>query len=139
MEIELTVTKKFEVKYLQAEVGARYWEDATVNGVEDTNGTLIPCRDGEYWKPLIELETGKIINWDAGTTAKVHYKSCDDNLFIALDADKKEVKKINSYVINMMCPFAEGFGDYVIMNINEDGIIENFIADFSDFKDFSEQ
>lgn len=133
MKTELTIKKQFDVKYLLAEVGARYWEDTEVNGVEDVNGDLIPCRDGEYWKPLIDIETGMILNWEKGKTAKVHYKSCDDNLFKLLDADKNVIATKEGYTIDMVCPAEQGYGDYVIMSINEDGLIEDFKADFSDF------
>jgi hypothetical protein len=134
MKIELTVKKEFDVKYLLAEVGARYWEDADVDGVEDTEGTLIPCRDGEYWKPLIDIETGQILNWEKGKTAEIHYKSCDDNIFKLLDADKNVIIERDGYVISMMCPIDEGYGDYVKMDINTDGFIKGFEADFSDFQ-----
>lgn len=134
MKVELTVKKEFEVKYLLAEVGARYWEDSEVDGVEDVKGDLIPCRDGEYWKPLIELETGKIVNWEIGKTAKIHYKSCDDNLFKLLDEKQEVVVSRDGYVIDMMCPAENGYGDYVIMSILEDGTIEDFDIDFADFQ-----
>jgi len=111
-----------------------YWEDSYVDGVEDTQGDLIPCRDGEYWKPLIEVETGKIVNWEQGKTAKIHYKSCDDNLFKLLDENKNVITSIDGYVIDMMCPVGEGYGDYVIMNIDENGIIKDWEADFEDFQ-----
>ena len=52
MKVKLNIQQDFEVKYLLAEAGVRYWEDAMVNGEEDTEGSLIPCRDGEYWKPI---------------------------------------------------------------------------------------
>lgn len=29
---------------LKVEAGVRYWEDATVNGIEDVDGALIPCK-----------------------------------------------------------------------------------------------
>jgi len=35
----------------------------------------------------------------------------------------------------MMCPTENGYGDYVIMNILEDGTIENFTANFEDFQE----
>ena len=133
MKIELKAKKEFDVKYLLAEVGARYWEDSDVNGDEDTNGDLIPCRDGDYWKPLIELETGKILNWEIGKTAKIHYKSCDDNIFKLLDKDKNIIKEIEGYVIDMMSPAENGFGDYVIMNIDANGIIDAFEPSFEEF------
>lgn len=134
MKIELTVRQEFDVKYLLAEVGARYWEDATVNGIEDTEGDLIPCRDGDLWVPLIELETGKILNWQVGKTAKVHYKSCDCNVFKLLDADNNVVSELDGYVINMMCPGDDGYGDYVIMDIDADGVIADFKPDFREFE-----
>lgn len=134
MKVELTVKKEFEVKYLLAEVGARYWEDSEVDGVEDVKGDLIPCRDGEYWKPLIEIETGKILNWEIGKTAKVHYKSCDCNTFKLLDENKEVIVEREGYVIDMMCPTEKGYGDYVIMNIDANGIIDAFEASFEEFE-----
>jgi hypothetical protein len=138
MKVKLKIEKEFEVKYLLAEVGARYWEDATVNGEEDTEGTLIPCRDGEYWKPLIDIETGVITNWDKGHTASIHYKCCDDGLYKLLDENKNEIKSIEGYVPKIMCPKENGYGDYVIMDIDRDGKIENWKADLSDFQDDDE-
>lgn len=134
MKVELKIKKEFEVKYLLAEVEARYWEDATVNGVEDTNGDLIPCKEGDLWKPLIELETGKIVNWEIGKTANVHYKSCDCNTFKLLDRTKLVIKEIEGYVIDMMSPAENGYGDYVIMNIDANGIIDAFEPNFAEFE-----
>ena len=134
MKVKLKIEKEFDVKYLQAEVGARYWEDATVNGEGDTDGTLIPCRDGEYWIPLIDVDSGIIVNWEKGTTAFVHYKCCDDGLYKLLDADKKEITSIEGYVPDIMCPEENGFGDYVIMNIDSDGKIAKWDPSFRDFQ-----
>lgn len=134
MKVELTVKKEFDVKYLLAEVEARYWEDASVNGVEDVDGDLIPCRDGDLWKPLIDIETGKILNWEVGKTASVHYKSCDCNTFKLLDENKEVIAEREGYVIDMMCPAENGYGDYVIMNIDASGFIQDFEADFEAFQ-----
>jgi hypothetical protein len=38
MKVKLVIEKEFDVKYLKAEVGARYWEDSSVDGVEDSEG-----------------------------------------------------------------------------------------------------
>lgn len=129
----MKVEKEFDVKFLKARVGARYWEDSTVNGVEDKEGDLIPCRDGEYWCPIIELETGLITNWENGKVASIHYKSCDDNEFILLDEKKEVVKSIEGYTINLMCPKENGYGDYIIMDILENGQIANWKCDLSAF------
>jgi hypothetical protein len=126
------------VKYLRALCDVRYWEDTKVNGIEDTNGDLIPCRDsdlhGDYWGPVIDLETGTIQDWPIGTTADVHYKVCDAGIYQLLDADKNVVKEIDGYVIKMMCPKDNGYGDYVIMKIDENGVIDGWKVNLSPFE-----
>lgn len=135
---QITVKRdvKLDVAYVQAECGVRYWEDATVNGVEDDNDDpKIPFVQGSTWQPLIELETGKIVGWPEGTTASVHYKVCDDGRYWLLDADKKPVKKIDGYVPSFMAPEGDGYGDYVIMKIGPDGKISNWKADLREFEE----
>lgn len=123
------------VKYLRAECGVRYWEDATVNGVDDENGDLIPCREGEAWAPLIDLETGKIKDWPEGTVADVHYKVCDDGAYELLDENRQVVRRIEGYVPDIMCPKGEGYGDYVIMDIGPDGVIADWRPDLGAFEE----
>ena len=117
------------VRYLKVQAGVRYWEDASVNGVEDEDGSLIPCRDGETWAPVIDLDTGIIQDWPADTIASIHYKVCDDGCYALLDADRKEVKSIDGYVPSIMCPGDNGYGDYIIMTVGPDGAIQNFDGD----------
>jgi len=132
--MKITKRIKVEVSFLKCDIGVRYWEDGTVNGVEDEDGELIPCREGKRWCPKIDLKTGKIINWKQGVTASLHYKVCDDGIYTLTDADGDEVKSIEDYVPTMMCPEPDGYGDYIIMNINEDGFIDNWRADASGFE-----
>lgn len=133
MTVELTITKEFEVKYLQVEAGVRYWEDATVNGTEDETGELIPCKVGDLWKPFIEIETGKILNWVEGTKASIHYKVCDAGIYRLLDDAKSIVKEIDGYVPSLMSPKESGYGDYIIMDIDETGQIANWKPLLDDF------
>ena len=133
MEIELTVTKEFDVQYLLAEVGVRYWEDSYVDGKIDNDGSRMPCRDGDLWKPIINLETGIITNWNKGTTASVHYKSVDNNVFKLLDTGMNVVEEFDGSAIDMMSPKDNGYGDYVIMDIDENGLIHNWKVDFNEF------
>lgn len=126
--IKLTITRREQVTvaYLRAWCGVRYWEDAKVNGVPDDNGDLIPFRVDDIWMPLIDLNTGEICGWPLGTTAKIHYKVCDDGWYELLDEDMNTVSKIDGYVPNIMCPGGDGYGDYVIMNVDGNGRIENW-------------
>jgi hypothetical protein len=139
------VRQAAEVKYLRVRCGVRYWEDAIVNGEQDDDGSRIPCREGTAadndhlgggnWRPTIVLETGTIEDWPKGTRAQIHYKVCDDGDYELLDEARNVVKAlIREYVPTMMSPGDDGYGDYVIMNINASGVIENWQVDLSEFE-----
>ena len=132
ISIKQTILK--EVTTLVVDAQVRYWEDTNVNGKEDTNGTEIPCRVNDCWCPIIDLETGKITNWDIGKTAKVHYKVCDAGIYTLLDSNGDKVVKIDGYVPKILCPTKAGFGDYIIMNIDEFGKIANWTVRLEDFE-----
>lgn len=115
---------------LYVEAKPRYWEDATVNGIDDENGDLIPCSNGFIWSPVIDIEKGIIENWQIGTEAKVHYKICDDGCYYIRDANGRVVMSIeNDYVPKCLCPKENGYGDYIIMNIDANGFIEGWKSD----------
>lgn len=134
--VKVHTTKETPVKFLHAECGVRYWEDAKVNGVEDEKGDLIPLREGDNWCVTIDLETGIIQDWPAGTTADIHYKVCDDGRYWLLDENKGQVKHIDGYVPKMMAPGDEdhGFGDYVIMTVDGAGKVADWKVDLTEFE-----
>jgi hypothetical protein len=41
----------------------------------------------------------------------------------------------DGYVPEIMCPEGNGYGDYIIMKVNENGYIANWDADLSDFEE----
>jgi len=125
MKAKFTVTKEFDIEYLFVEAGVRCWEDAIIDGIEDIDG-IIPCRDGDCWKPLININTGKIVNWTQGVKASIHYKVCDNGTYKLLDINMELIKKIRDYVPKMLSPKAEGWGDYIIMDIDSDGQINDW-------------
>ena len=127
MKATIKIEKEVELKTLVVKAGVRYYEDATVNGVEDTEGDLIPCKNGDLWCPIIDIDSGVIINWEQGVKAEVHYKVCDEGSYYLQDAEGNTVLSIeNNYVPKMMCPKESGYGDYIIMDIDENGKISNF-------------
>ena len=134
MEIEVTRKEMVTVDRIRAECGVRYWEDADVNGETDEDGTLIPRRSGDCWNPTIILSTGQIMDWPKGTTAKVHYKVCDDGRYYLLTPCGEVAMETDGYVPKVMCPGGSGCGDYVIMSINADGFIDDWNPDLSDFQ-----
>ena len=132
--LKVTVKEEKQVHYLKCEIGVLYWEDSEVNGKEDTNGDLIPLRKEETWNPVIRLDIGKIIGWPKGTTANIHYKVCDAGVYTLMDLSHEDVVSIDGYVPNMLCPEGGGYGDYVIMKVDENGIIDKFIVDLECFE-----
>jgi hypothetical protein len=81
------------------------------------------------------LAAGRIIGWPQGTTADIHYKVCDDGIYELLDEHRNTVAKREGYVIGMMCPERNGYGDYIIMKVGPDGVIANWKVDLSDFEE----
>ena len=134
MIIEIQETKEVNVTALKVEAGVRYWEDATVNGVKDEEGTLIPCREGDYWNLLINLDDGKILNWKQGVSASVHYKVCDAGKYSLMNKIAIVVQKKDVYVPKMLCPKEEGYGDYIIMDIDDNGFIQKWKVSFNEFE-----
>ena len=108
--------------------GVRYWEDATINGAEDIDGTLVPHRSGNLWKPVIELATGKIRDWPQGTVASIHYKVCDAGEYWLADATGNLTHKYKGDYVpdRLLCVGDRGYGDYIIFNVGPDGVIEGW-------------
>lgn len=113
----------------------RYWEDSQVNGADDTEGTNVPCRDGDLWRPIINVVTGVIENWETGKTASIHYKVSDRCGWDLLDAEGNVItSETDGYVPDCLSPAAKGYGDYIIMNIDESGKIDKWNFDLGDFQ-----
>lgn len=137
MKDEIKIEKEVDLSMAECQIFARYWEDSEINGVEDdAENPKMPCIekvDGELaWCPVIDLDNGLIMNWPQGTTASIHYKSCDENVIRIFDADCNEVKRYEGYVPKFLSPKEDGWGDYVIMDIDQNGYIQNFKADLDD-------
>ena len=127
MKAIIKVEKEVELKTLVIRALPRYWEDATVNDIEDVNGDLIPFREWDMWCPHIDIDTGVVYDWPEGVTASIHYKVCDAGSYYLLDEHGNHILSIEQdYVPSMACPNGEGYGDYIIMHINEKGQIANW-------------
>lgn len=125
---------KFE---LRVDAQVRYWEDAIVNGVQSEESDHVPFVNGEMWTPRIDLNEGKVIDWPQGTVAQFHFKVCDAGEYF-LATDDGEFKWGGYYVPNeFLCHGDNGYGDYIIFNVDEDGSIMNYRKpefDASDWK-----
>lgn len=114
--------------FIEVRAEVRYWEDATVNDVEDTDGTMIPCRAGNLWAPIIRLEDGQIMEWPQGIHADVHYKVCDQGEYWLLDANGTRIAKWRGHYVpdSFLCHGDRGYGDYIILQIEDTGRIQQW-------------
>lgn len=117
-----------DATHIEFEAAARYWEDATVNDVEDTDGNLIPGRRGDTWCGRIDLETGRVEGWPEGTVAKIHYKVCDEGLYWLTDRAGNRLTKYRSDYVpdSFLCHGSNGFGDYIILSVDGHGLIADY-------------
>ncbi len=137
MKRKCKVLQEIDLAIAECWIHARYWEDSDVNGVEDdAENPKMPCIEehlGEKaWHIIINLDNGQIVNWPAGTTAHIHYKSCDENYIDILDREAGIVKEYEGYVPNFLCPNGAGYSDYVKMDIDENGFIQKFNNNLDD-------
>ena len=114
--------------YIEVGANVRYWEDASVNGVEDTHGTLIPFRKGDSWEPVIRLADGVVMDWPQGAEADVNFKVCDAGEYWLLDKDRKRIAKWSGFYVpnDFLCHGNNGHGDYIILKIGADGLIDKW-------------
>lgn len=131
MKLFVTIPKEVEAKYLKMDVAVRYGEDDMSNDAA--------LREGDSWRALINLEEGRVEDWPKGKTLSFKdMKICDEGIYILLDADRKEITRIEGYVPNELLP--GDYGDYLSLDIAEDGKITNWMPDatLEDFEADSE-
>lgn len=114
--------------YIEVSAGVRYWEDATINGQEDTTGSLTPFRKGENWCPIIRLSDGAVMDWPSGMVADVHFKVCDAGEYWLLDDYFHRIGKWADYYVpnDFLCHGDQGYGDYIILKVDADGLIKGW-------------
>jgi len=128
--------KEYDVEKIRCICGVRYWEDASVDGKRDLEGSLIPNRRGDCWDITIDIATGKIDNWSPEVTANIYYKVCDDGVYQLLDHDGMIVTKKDGYVPGFLSPNDNGHGDYIIMKIDKQGMIEGWRPTSSQIQEY---
>lgn len=130
MKTTIKTEKEVELKIMHVSAGVRYWEDAVINGEEHEegwDGEGVPCKQGETWAPIIDIDNGRITNWEIGKTASIHFKVCDCCSWYFMDSQGNKVAEvINEYVPACLCPEENGYGDYIIMEIDAEGKIQGW-------------
>ena len=153
MKITRMIKAEQDIRYLKATMGVRYWVDCEYS--EDNGKTWnlnfddtreenerikaitpcvvnknIGCSKSDYLELIIDLEEGKVLNWKDRFCLNTHYKVCDDGEYVFLDKNMNEVINITDayeqyYVPDFLSLEDEGYGDYVCINIDNEGNIEH--------------
>lgn len=142
------------VKTLTCYVPLHYgFEDCKINDHEDSfEGTLVKNllpdvyiaigSDNDHIstayggiKIVIELDSGKVLNWSKGVVGDICTKSCDGNFFILKDENDNIIHQTapgdTEYVIGPS--FMNEYGDYFTLSVDESGYIKNY--DHTDMQD----
>ncbi len=119
---------------LKLDASVRYWEDGTLNGIEDDPiNPKMPCAvkvsDEYHWQPIINIKSGTIENWEKGIVATIHYKVCDGCCIDVIDVNGNCVRKYSGYVPEILCPVGGNDGDYILMHIDAMGRIHEWKHD----------
>lgn len=155
MFIDTPNAKPIEIKYLACDVEPRYLEDSQINGNDDldydeqynqggieprmplmvkvnkivTNvwGTQYP-RSEYHWLIIIDLDEGRILDWEKGSIANIHYKVCDQGRYSFLDNYLEEIigSEDTMYVPSLLDFKNDSFGDYMDFTIDENGYIKEW-------------
>lgn len=134
--MKVTVQKPvtIEVKYVEVVLPVKYDEEDIPM---DT-----PGRIGDWWRAIIDIDTGQVtsvakgsglknhalVDWPVGTPLDLYMKVTDGGTYRLLNAaGQVEAEIVQDYVPNSVIP--GDYGDYVELNINENGLVTNWNPD----------
>lgn len=131
--MKIKIIKEIEVEACLIDVDAhvRYPEDISFEQNDNwcycnADNPECPCIDGHQWRPIININTGKIINWDAPIKCHVFAKVCDEFKCKIKGLNGEDIINYEGYVPSFMAIEDSGYGDYIDMIVEEDGIIKNW-------------
>ena len=117
MKATIKEEREVDIKMVKVDVAVRYDD-------EDIPFDF-PMRKGNMWSAIIEVDTGKILDWPIGKDGEMYMKVCDQGSYFLLDDKGDTVLSIEEdYVPNNLIPGE--YGDYIDLKINKDGVITNW-------------
>lgn len=161
MKINIIRRIECDAKFLEVRARIRYPEDSEFiefntddEGNEyknyisdDEENPIIPCVESDpdiygnqrfYWKPIIDIENGRITNWESGVNVHIVYKVCDEFECYLEDKDGHVILPYDGYVPDFMAIEEEGYGDYIDMIVDANGFIKNWVFDSSSIEEINE-
>lgn len=90
MKVKLLTGKTVEAKYIAFYVKPMWHGYISVTSDSLSNdGRDLPCLCNNIWCPILDLDTGEIVNWKKGCSADILIEHTDACYASLLDADKK--------------------------------------------------
>lgn len=147
MKIKVLRLADVNIHYVKCYLFPNWWEDSDVSkdGSEFEEGSLdnMPQSMLLDWTPQISdyenfkgqkcffmkinPDTGQIENWEKGYKMNIYWKVVDEGIYEYIDDNENIIKKFDTdYVPRYLAIEEEGYGDYVIMNVDENGFIQNW-------------
>lgn len=123
MKATIKVEKEVNIRTVLIDIAPRYIGDAE----DDDMPTDFPLLNAEKtaWVASVDIDTGAIAGWPQGDKRNMHVKVCDAGTYRLIDSEGNEVAaRVNDYVPNGVVPGS--YGDYVELEIDENGIITNW-------------
>lgn len=116
------IKQEVEVKWCVIDIEPRYVGD----NEDDDLPTDFPLLNEAktQWRAKVDIDSGQIEGWPKGDAREMHVKVCDAGLYSLLDAEGKELARLDGYVPHGVVPGS--YGDYVILSIDESGRITNW-------------
>lgn len=147
MKVKCKAILERDIKYLNCYLIQDWWDGAEIshNGSEfeevEEDGSNLPmlipvteeitkCKSlqkEKAFKMIIDLETGHILNWEQGYAMKIYWKIVDQGVYEYCDSNMNIIEKLDTdYCPNFLAIEEDGYGDYIIINIDENGNIQNW-------------
>lgn len=131
--MKIKIVKEVEVEACLIDVDAhiRYLEDISFEHDNDwcdcnADDSECPCIEGHQWRPIININTGRIINWDAPIKCHVFANVCDEFKCKIKGLNGEDIITYEGYVPSFMAIEDNGYGDYIDMIVEEDGTIKDW-------------
>lgn len=115
MKFKIWKQVEIEVVFVEVHLPVRYGEEDIPND--------FPLRTGDMWNAVIEMSTGKILDWPIGQEGSLSLKVCDEGVYVLFDAEQQELARKQDYVPSCV---PGRYGDYVELEINEHGYVTNW-------------
>lgn len=117
MKATIKIEKEVEIAMIKIDVAVRYDEEDIPND--------FPLRKGDMWSAIVEVDTGKILDWPIGRSGEMYMKVVDEGSYYLLDKEGNTVLSLEQdYVPHGIVPGK--YGDYIELKINDRGIITNW-------------